>query len=116
MPEQEKPCARQWGMGRAIGGTTGPRKCAAPSVIRPRLVADREDTTMLTADPRLTPEPPFIWPEPRILAGISAYTSVIPFEHLAHRADALLGIVAALDGQGIDHLERWLEHNDGLQA
>ena len=71
---------------------------------------------MKPSDHLLTPEPPFIWPEPRVLEGSHSYESVIPFEHLAQRASSILGIVVALSGQGIDHLRTWLEHNVGLQA
>ena len=41
--------------------------CGALRHAPSRLVADREDTTMTTADPLITPEPPFLWPEPRVL-------------------------------------------------
>jgi hypothetical protein len=80
------------------------------------LLADREDTTMTTANRLLMPEPPFLWPEPRVLDGSRSYASDLPFEHLVQREGSILGIVVALGGQGIDHLRTWLENNSGLQV
>lgn len=74
----------------------------------------REETIMTTSDHLIKPEPPFMWPEPRVLEGSSSYEAVIPFEHLAQRANSILGIVVALGGQGIDHLRTWLENNVAL--
>ena len=71
---------------------------------------------MTTADPLITPAPPFLWPEPRVLDGSRSYASDIPFEHLAQRANSILGIVVALSDPGINHLRMWLANNSGLQV
>lgn len=71
---------------------------------------------MTISDRSIKPEPPFIWPEPRVLEGIRSYESEIPFEDLALKADSAFGIVTALSGYGIDHLGMWLEKKVGLQV
>jgi hypothetical protein len=64
----------------------------------------------------LSPEPPFIWPEPRVLEGISCYEPEIPLKTLALVSNSIIGIVSSLTCRGIDTLQEWVEANEGLQV
>jgi hypothetical protein len=64
----------------------------------------------------LSPQPPFIWPELRVVQQLCTYEHEPPYGELALRSRSLLGIVSALTGGGSDVLETWLERNPELQA
>src|SRR3954463_178820 len=63
----------------------------------------------------LTPESPFIWPEPRVLEGLRRYSSEPPVRDLALQSRAIFGFVSALTGAGNAELQFWLERNPDLQ-
>ena len=58
--------------------------------------------------PPLRPDPPFIWPEPRILEGMTFYEEQPPFAAAARAADSVFGIVSSLRGKGIAAVNSWL--------
>lgn len=64
----------------------------------------------------LRPEPPFLWPEPRILDQICSYEQDPPFEAVARASDSVFGIVSSLSGGGIDLLKSWLKDKNEFQA
>jgi hypothetical protein len=64
----------------------------------------------------LNPQPPFIWPEPRVLEGICTYAHQPPLNELALTSKALFGIVSALTVRGVELLQSWLDHHPDLQA
>lgn len=64
----------------------------------------------------LKPQPPFVWPEPRALEGMSNYEHQPPFGELALGSHSLFGIVSALTARGIDVVDSWLQRNAGLRA
>ncbi|MEI7638871.1 MAG: hypothetical protein WCJ37_16300 [Syntrophus sp. (in: bacteria)] len=64
----------------------------------------------------LSPQPPFIWPEPRVLVGMTDYEHQPPFGELVMRSSFLFGIVSALTKKGIDALNTWMEVNKDLKV
>jgi hypothetical protein len=54
--------------------------------------------------PTLDPAPPFVWPDPRVLAGFHGYQHATPIQPLLERARAAAGIVSGVDEAGA----RWL--------
>ncbi len=63
----------------------------------------------------LTPQSPYIWPEPRALEHIGKYQSQPPFGELAQRSHAIFGTVTALTAEGVDVLGSWLESKQDLK-
>ena len=49
----------------------------------------------------LTPEPPYTWPEPRVISGMGAYATAAPFDQALRGADALFGVVGDLDEEAV---------------
>jgi hypothetical protein len=64
----------------------------------------------------LNPEPPFVWPEPRVIEEISTYQSQPPFEELAVESQSLFGMVSVLTGRGVDVLKTWLDRDPSFKA
>lgn len=64
---------------------------------------------------RLVPEPPFVWPEPRILEGLCHYDRDLPICDLAGRSRALFGFLSALTSAGVAELQTWFERNADLK-
>jgi hypothetical protein len=60
-------------------------------------------------------EPPFVWPEPRVIEGMCTYPHQPPIGELALAARSLFGIVSVLTVKGIDILESWLKGHPGLR-
>jgi hypothetical protein len=60
-------------------------------------------------------EPPFVWPEPRVIEGMCAYAHQPPIGELALAARSLFGIVSVLTVKGIDIVESWLKGNPDLR-
>ena len=59
----------------------------------------------------LNPQPPFVWPEPRVLEGTDTYEYQPPFDELGLTASSAFGIVSAITVRGIQVIETWLEKN-----
>ena len=55
----------------------------------------------------IQPSVPFIWPEPRVSAGVAPYAS-LPFEEVARSAVSIFGVVSAIDRQAVDWMEGYL--------
>ena len=65
----------------------------------------------------LKPQPPFVWPEPRVFADmLCTYESQPPFGKLAGTSQSVFGIVSALTAQGVEVLESWLGQYSTLKA
>ncbi len=64
----------------------------------------------------ITPVPPFLWPEPRILEGMADYQDQPPFDNLALSSSSMFGIISGLTVQGINVLESWLAQNEDLNV
>lgn len=63
----------------------------------------------------LSPEPPFVWPEPRVLEGLRAYENQPPTRELVRRSRSVFGTVTALADSGVSELEDWLRSNPTLR-
>ena len=63
----------------------------------------------------LDPEPPFVWPEPRVLAAMTEYGRRPPYERLALEARSAFGIVLAPTSNGVEAIESWLQSNPALR-
>lgn len=64
----------------------------------------------------LKPQPPFVWPEPRIWEKSCDYEYYPPFFELAQASSSLFGTVNAITSSGIELLETWLKGNPNLRA
>lgn len=64
----------------------------------------------------LKPQPPFVWPEPRAIEGMSIYEHQPPFSELALGSHSIFGIVSALTARGVDVLDSWLQRNTRLRV
>lgn len=72
---------------------------------------------MNETDAPLRPDPPFVWPEPRVVVGICAYPDhEPPFNHLALSSDSVVGIVSAPRADAADVIDCWLNSNAALKA
>lgn len=56
---------------------------------------------------------PFVWPEPRVSAGVGCYTSDLPFESAVRSAETVFGIVSAIDSRAINWMEGFLADQEG---
>jgi hypothetical protein len=65
---------------------------------------------------RLSPQSPYAWPEPRTLAGLTAYVEHPPFQRLALASRAVFGTILAPTSRGIDVLDSWLTNNPEIGA
>ena len=64
---------------------------------------------------KFPPDPPFIWPESRIIEGMFSYKEQPPFDSLAVSSASIFGIVSELTAQGVNVLESWLARNEDLR-
>lgn len=62
----------------------------------------------------ICPTPPFVWPEPRVLAKELRYKHRPPIAGLVREARSIFGIVCSIDSDGIALLESWLGSNPEL--
>lgn len=56
----------------------------------------------------IEPQIPFVWPEPRVSAGVSRYTSALPFESAVRSAETVFGVISAIDSRAINWMEGFL--------
>lgn len=56
----------------------------------------------------IEPQLPFVWPEPRVSAGLGHYMSELPFESVARTAISVFGVVSAIDARAVDWMEGYL--------
>lgn len=64
----------------------------------------------------LNPQPPFVWPEPRVLADVCSYERRPPFSELAGTSRSVFGIVSAITAEGVEFLESLLRQSSDLKA
>lgn len=60
----------------------------------------------------IQPSVPFIWPEPRVSAGVAPYAS-LPFEEVARSAISIFGVASAIDRQAVEWMEGYLADGAG---
>lgn len=60
----------------------------------------------------IQPSLPFVWPEPRISAGVARYAS-LPLADVARTAVSLFGVASAVDRQAVEWLEGFLANGAG---
>ena len=56
----------------------------------------------------IEPQMPFVWPEPRVSAGVGCYASDLPFESAVRSAKTVFGVVSAVDSRAINWMEGFL--------
>ena len=56
----------------------------------------------------ITPQMPFVWPEPRVSSGVGNYETARPFEQAARAALAVFGVVSAIDADAVNWMEGYL--------
>ncbi|MDI7275315.1 MAG: hypothetical protein QME94_05005 [Anaerolineae bacterium] len=71
---------------------------------------DRKEPVLLDG------EPPFVWPEPRVLEGKNSYAFSPPFSPLVCASDALFGITTGLSGDGVEAVGGWLHASERFRA
>lgn len=64
----------------------------------------------------LNPQPPFVWPEPRVIENIRVYERQPPYEELALTSLSMFGLLSAITERGVDLLNTWFERNPELQV
>lgn len=64
----------------------------------------------------LVPQPPFVWPEPRVIAQMRTYEHEPPYGALAHESKSVFGVVSALTLRAVAVLESWLTVNPDLRV
>ncbi|HKR61006.1 MAG TPA: hypothetical protein VJS64_14905 [Pyrinomonadaceae bacterium] len=57
----------------------------------------------------IIPQPPFVWPEPRVIEGIATYEHESAFEDLVTTSQSVFGTVSAITDEGVGILKRWLD-------
>lgn len=56
----------------------------------------------------IEPTLPFIWPEPRVSAGVSTYVTELPFDVAIRTAASVFGVVSAIDARAVNWMEGFL--------
>ncbi len=64
----------------------------------------------------LEPEPPYVFPEPRVFTGMMNYPEDPPYEVLAFISQSVFGIISGLTGKGIKVIQGWLDRNPQFKA
>lgn len=62
----------------------------------------------------LIPLIPFIWPEARVLEGLSVYQHGVPFHELVIQSKGIFGVVSCIDEQGINWLKHIIENREDV--
>ncbi len=65
---------------------------------------------------KLPSKPPFVFPEPRVLAGVAGYNNKIPYAGLLSSAKCIFGAVYGVDDDGAAWLEKQLSDNPAIQC
>lgn len=58
--------------------------------------------------PHISPESPFVWPEPRVLEHLAQYHDNPPYIPLINKATSIYGVMKSISLPGIELLESWL--------
>ena len=64
----------------------------------------------------LSPQPPFIWPESRIIEGLATYEHHPPFDELIRASQSMFGMVSEITTDGVDVLKAWLARDFTFKA
>jgi hypothetical protein len=64
----------------------------------------------------LNPQPPFVFPEPRVAEGMASYEQYPPYDALALASQSLFGIVSGVTESGIKAMQTWLESSPDLRV
>lgn len=59
----------------------------------------------------ITAQMPFVWPEPRVSAGMGRYETGLPFEVATRAARSVFGVVSAIDARAVNWMEGYLADN-----
>lgn len=71
----------------------------------------------LLSIPGVTPEPPFMWPEPRVFEHQVPYAHTPPFDQVAEASSSMFGIISDLEGQvSRNWLDALFQRNAELQV
>ena len=62
----------------------------------------------------LVPQPPFLWPEPRVWAGHMDYAHPVPYQSIIANGKTLLGVVSSIDHLGSEWLTTVVTENTAL--
>ena len=63
----------------------------------------------------IAPQMPFIWPEPRVSAGVGSYANQIPLDVVLRSATSLFGVVSAIDARAANWLQGFLADCQGTK-
>ncbi len=58
--------------------------------------------------PSLSPSIPFVWPDSRVSAGLTAYKAMPPFDEVARAAKSIFGVVSAPDISTVKWLDGYI--------
>ena len=61
----------------------------------------------------IQPNVPFIWPEPRVSAGVVAPYASLPFDEVARSSVSIFGVASAIDRQAVEWMEAYLADSAG---
>ena len=61
----------------------------------------------------IQPSVPFIWPEPRVSAGVVAPYASLPFDEVARSSVSIFGVASAIDRQAVEWMEGYLADGAG---
>ena len=64
----------------------------------------------------LSPQPPFLWPDARIIEGIATYEHHPPFDELIRASQSMFGMVSAITTDGVSILKAWLARDLNFKA
>ena len=76
------------------------------------MIRGSTDNTGSPLNDSIEPSVPFIWPEPRVSAGMVPYAS-LPFDDVARTAVSIFGVVSAIDRKAVDWMEGYLADGAG---
>src|SRR4051812_23534591 len=63
----------------------------------------------------LAPVLPFVWPDPRVSAGLASYAVSPPYDLVTDGALTIFGVISAIDAQGVRWLRRLLDDQADLK-
>src|SRR5690606_32745903 len=85
-------------------------------IINPGTGEEREMPFHFPRLPSLHPDPPYVWPEPRILNATHIYGHEPPYDELVRASRGLCGTTSAVTARGIETLTRWMNDSSDLQV
>lgn len=71
------------------------------------------EKTGSTVSESIQPSVPFIWPEPRVSAGVVAPYASLPFDEVARSSVSIFGVASAIDRQAVEWMEAYLADSAG---